>query len=265
MATKNNSRSSIRIARIYGIDVRIHWTFLALVLFVVWAEWASGLGQVGIWLLWIAAVFGSVLVHEFAHCVVARRRGAVVEDILLLPIGGVSQMEKIPEAPGDELAIALVGPLTSLGLGLLAVAGGLAVGARMWPPTLFAGPWLARLAWLNFALGAFNLVPALPMDGGRILRAALARHRDRREATRLAGKIARFLAGVMIVGGLLYDFWFALIGVFVWLGAVAEEQAAQTKTRDHADDHGPSTTSPSPPPWPPPSLPPSEREAPTRR
>ena len=143
MATKPSPRSSIRIARIYGIDVRMHWSFLALVLFVVWAEWASGLEQVGVWLLWIAAVFGSVLVHEFAHCVVARRRGAVVEDVLLLPIGGVSQMEKIPEAPDDELAIAVVGPLTSLGLGLLAAAGGLAFGAHMWPPTLFAGSWLA--------------------------------------------------------------------------------------------------------------------------
>lgn len=256
MATKSSPRSSIRIARIYGIDVLMHWSFLVLVLLVVWAEWASGLRQVGLWLLWIVAVFGSVLVHEFAHCVVARRRGAVVQDVLLLPIGGVSQMEKIPEAPDDELAIAVVGPLTSLGLGILAVAGGLALGARMWPPTLFAGSWLARLAWLNFALGVFNLVPALPMDGGRILRAALSRHRDRKEATRLAGEIARFLAVVMIVGGILYDVWLALIGVFVWLGAVAEEQAAQTQTRDHIDDHGPSTTSP--PPWPPPS--PSERD-----
>jgi len=262
MATKSSSRTSIRIARIYGIDIQMHWSFMALVLFVVWAEWASGLGQVGAWLLWIVAVFGSVLVHEFAHCVVARRRGAVVKDVLLLPIGGVTQMEKMPEAPADELAIAVVGPLTSLGLGIVAVAGGLALGARMWPPTLFAGSWLARLAWLNLALGTFNLVPALPMDGGRILRAALSRHRGRKEATRLAGKIARFLAGVMIVGGLLYDFWLALIGVFVWLAASAEEQAAQCGTRDHTDDHSPSTTA-LPPPWPPPS--PSERDALTRR
>jgi len=261
MAKKSSPKSSIRIARIYGIDVRMHWTFLVLVLFVVWAEWAGGLGQVATWLFWVAAVFGSVLVHEFAHCVVARRKGAVVEDVLLLPIGGVSQMEKIPEAPNDELAIALVGPLTSLGLGLLAASGGLALDARMWPPTLFAGSWFARLAWLNFALGAFNLVPALPMDGGRVLRAALSRHRDHKEATRLASKIAKFLTGVMIVGGILYDFCVALIGVFVWLGAVAEEQAAQTKTRDHIGDNGGATTPPPPPPWPPPSG----RDAPTRR
>jgi Zn-dependent protease len=243
MTTKTRPRSSIRVARVYGIDVLMHWSFLALVLVVVWAYWASGPSQVGLGLLWIAAVFGSVLVHEFAHCVVGRRRGAVVQDILLLPIGGVSQMDKIPEDPDDELAIALVGPLTSLGLGLLAVAAGLALGARMWPPTLFAGSWLARLAWLNLALAAFNLVPALPMDGGRVLRAALSRHRDRKEATRLAGKVARFLAGVMIVGGVFYDFWFVLIGLFVWLGATAEEQAARADDRGDRDGHGSPTAS----------------------
>jgi len=243
MTTKTRPRSSIRVARVYGIDVLMHWSFLALVLVVVWAYWASGPSQVGLGLLWIAAVFGSVLVHEFAHCVVGRRRGAVVQDILLLPIGGVSQMDKIPEDPDDELAIALVGPLTSLGLGLLAVAAGLALGARMWPPTLFAGSWLARLAWLNLALAAFNLVPALPMDGGRVLRAALSRHRDRKEATRLAGKVARFLAGVMIVGGVFYDFWFVLIGLFVWLGATAEEQAARAADRGDRDGHGSPTAS----------------------
>ena len=178
-------------------------------------------------LLWITAIFASVLVHEYAHCIVARRRGAVVEDILLLPIGGLSQLKEMPESPADEFAIAIVGPLTSLGLAALALAGGVAFGARLWPPSLFAGSWFARLAWLNALLGGFNLLPALPMDGGRVARALLARRHDRLTATRQAAKIARILAVVMILGGIFYDFWLVIIGFFVYLGASAEEQAAE--------------------------------------
>ncbi len=116
MAQEGSTRSSVRVAGIGGIDIRMHWTFLVLVILVVWVNISSGASTVGVGLLWIAAVFASVLVHEYAHCVVARRRGAVVEDILLLPIGGLSQLKKMPERPADEFAIAIVGPLTSLGL-----------------------------------------------------------------------------------------------------------------------------------------------------
>ncbi len=227
MAQNARKRSSIRIARVGNIDIQMHWTFIVLVVLVVWANMGAGLVAVGASLVWIVAIFSSVLVHEYAHCVVARRRGAEVEDILLLPIGGVSQLKKMPERGSDELAIAIVGPLASLGVAVLAVAGGLFFHARLWPPTLFAGSWFARIAWLNIMLGGFNLLPALPMDGGRVLRGALERSHDRLAATRMAGTIARTLAMVMIVGGALYDFWFVLIGVFVYLGAGAEEQAAE--------------------------------------
>lgn len=227
MAQEGRTKSSIRVVRVGGIDIRMHWSFLVLVILVVWVNMSSGASAVGVGLLWITAVFASVLVHEYAHCIVARRRGAVVEDILLLPIGGVSQLKKMPGRPADELAVAIVGPLTSLGLATVAVAGGLVVGAHLWPPTLFAGSWLARLAWLNFLLGGFNLMPALPMDGGRVLRAMLERRHDRLTATRQAGRIARMLAVAMILGGVFYDFWLVLIGIFVYLGASAEEEAAE--------------------------------------
>jgi Zn-dependent protease len=217
----------MRVARIGGIEIRMHWTFLVLVILVVWVNTSSGVSTVAAGLLWITAIFASVLVHEYAHCIVARRRGAVVEDILLLPIGGLSQLKEMPESPADEFAIAIVGPLTSLGLAALALAGGVAFGARLWPPSLFAGSWFARLAWLNALLGGFNLLPALPMDGGRVARALLARRHDRLTATRQAAKIARILAVVMILGGIFYDFWLVIIGFFVYLGASAEEQAAE--------------------------------------
>jgi len=245
MAEPRNTKSSIRVARIGGIEIRMHWTFLVLLVVVVWASMGKGAATVGVNLLWIAAVFASVLIHEYAHCIVARQRGAVVEDILLLPIGGLSQLKKMPERATDELAVAIVGPLTSLGLAVLAVAGGLAFGAHLWPPTLFAGSWFARMAWLNILLGGFNLLPALPMDGGRVLRAALERRHDRLTATRQAGRIARILAMVMIVGGVFYDFWLILIGIFVYLGASAEEQAAERQRHVSAKARPPAPHPPS--------------------
>ena len=246
MAQEGSTRSSIRVVRIGGIDIRMHWTFLVLVVLVVWVNMSSGASTVGVGLLWISAVFASVLVHEYAHCVVARHRGAVVEDILLLPIGGVSQLKKMPERPADEFAIAIVGPLTSLGLAALAVVGGVAFGAHLWPPTLFAGSWFARLAWLNAMLGGFNLLPALPMDGGRVARALLERRHDRLTATRQAARIARVLAVVMIVGGIFYDFWLVLIGFFVYLGATAEEQAAERERQSSLRARPPTPHTPPP-------------------
>ncbi len=236
--TRPVHRGSIRVARIWGVEIRVHWTFLGLIFFVMWAYSSAGRRAVELGLLWIAAIFGSVLVHELMHCVVARRRGAVVEDILLMPLGGLSQMHDLPEAPNDELAIAGVGPLTNFVLALLFAAVGLGFGARVWPPTLFGGPWLARLLWMNVLLGAFNLLPAIPMDGGRVLRAALARRHDRRTATAMAAQIARFCAGAMILLGFLYDFWLILIGIFVLLGSSAEEQAANDGDHHRDGTHG---------------------------
>ena len=226
------------MGQIWGVEIRLHWTFFGLILLVMWAYAGAGRRAVESGLLWIVAIFGSVLVHELMHCVVARRRGAVVEDILLMPLGGLSQMHEMPEAPGDELAIAAVGPLTNFLLALLFMAGGLGFGARLWPPTLFGGPWLARLLWMNILLGAFNLLPAIPMDGGRVLRAALARRHDRRTATAMAARIARFCAGAMILVGFFYDFWLILIGIFVLLGASAEEQAATDANHHRDGTHG---------------------------
>jgi Zn-dependent protease len=229
---KTTQRSgSIRVGRLFGIDIRVHWTFLLLIPLVALAS--SDRSQF-LWnLLWIVAVFGSVLPHELSHCFVARRRGAIVRDILLSPIGGMSEMQQIPQAPSDEATIAVVGPLTSVALGLVIAGVGALAGARLWPPTLFAGSWFARLAWLNLLLGGFNLLPALPMDGGRVLRALLARHHDRRSATRIAGRVARMLALAMAVVGVFYNYWLVIIAIFVWLGARSEEYAADRFSGDN--------------------------------
>jgi Zn-dependent protease len=218
---------SIPVGRLAGVPIRLHWTFFLLVAFVALVDRSAGRGAVLVGLVWIVALFGSVVVHEIAHCIVARRRGATVLGIILFPLGGLSQVEAMPDAPADELAVAIVGPLTSIGLGVLLLGLGLVLGGHVFPPTLFAGSWWARLGWLNLLLGAFNLLPALPMDGGRVLRATLARHRSNLEATTLAARIARYVGIAMLLVGFLYDIWLLLIGLFVLMGARAEEEAAR--------------------------------------
>jgi Zn-dependent protease len=220
---------SLLIGRLDGVAIRVHWTFLFVVVVIVAADQPRGWWAVTAGLAWVIALFASVVMHELAHCIVARRRGAVVFGILLLPIGGLSQLDRIPDKPADELAIASVGPLTSLGLGLILLLGGITVGLHVWPPSLWTGPWLARLGWMNLLLGAFNLAPALPMDGGRVLRSLLERRFDRAEATRLAVKVARIIAYAMIVVGFAYDLWLFLIGLFVLVGASAEKRDATSE------------------------------------
>ncbi len=144
-------------------------------------------------------------------------------EILLFPLGGVSKLRHLPESPRDELAIAIVGPLTSIGLGVGAAILCVATNQALVPIDLVAGSWLVRLVWLNLILGAFNLLPAFPLDGGRVLRSLLERNRDLEAATRSAAHIGRVLAVTMMVIGLFVDVWLTLIGVFVYLGASAEE------------------------------------------
>ncbi len=228
---------SIPIGRIAGIPIRLHWTFWFLVALVVIVDWSAGRRAVAAGLAWIVALFASVVAHEIAHCLVARQRGARVLGIVLIPLGGLSRLESMPTEPDDELAVAIAGPLTSIALGAVLIGVALLSGQHVWPPTLFTGGWWARLGWLNMLLGAFNLLPALPMDGGRVLRASLARHRTNLEATLLAGRIARYIGVAMVVVGFVYDIWLILIGMFVLMGARAEEEAARHPP-DHSDHHG---------------------------
>ncbi len=227
---------SVPVGRLAGVPIRLHWTFFLLVVFVALVDRSAGRWAVLAGLVWIVALFASVTVHEVAHCIVARQRGATVLGIILFPLGGLSQVEAMPEAPSDELAVAVIGPITSICLGVVLLGLGLVFGAHVYPPTLFAGSWLARLGWLNLLLGAFNLLPALPMDGGRVLRSTLARRRSNLDATVLAGRIARYVGLAMLVVGFLYDFWLLLIGLFVLVGARAEEEAVRHQDQRPSQD-----------------------------
>jgi Zn-dependent protease len=222
---------SVSLGRIAGIEVRVHASFLILVvLFAALAPEpgvASALRNVG----WLMLVFACVVVHELSHCFVARRRGAQVDEILLFPLGGVSRLRNLPESPRDELAIAIVGPLTSIGLAVLAGFGAVLLGQALVPVDLLSGGLLVRLAWLNLILGMFNLLPAFPLDGGRVLRALLERTRSLEAATRAATRVGHAFAAGLMVAGFFFDVWLLLIGIFVYFGASAEEAATIVHAR----------------------------------
>jgi Zn-dependent protease len=218
-------RGSVRIGRIAGVPIRVHWSFSLLIVFALYVTSGQPRSVVLAYFAWIVALFASVIVHELSHCAVARRRGLTVRDIVVLPIGGVSEIEGLPGPPGTERDVAIAGPLASVGLAVLFGVLAIATGASIWPPALLAGSWLTRLAWLNLVLAAFNLLPALPMDGGRVLRAVLAGRRDEVSATRIAARVAQVL-GVGMIAFFFVDPWLALIGVFVLMGATSERRAA---------------------------------------
>jgi Zn-dependent protease len=222
-------RGSVKIGKLAGVPIRVHWSFSLLVAFIVFGD----LGQKNVSVLptviWVVALFASVTLHELAHCAVARRRGLEVRDIILLPIGGVSEISGLPASPAIERDIAIAGPLASLGLAVLLGAVAFATGGKIWPPALTTGSLVADLGWMNLLLFGFNLLPALPMDGGRVLRAVLAGRGDMVRATRIASSIAMVLGAGMILVGFLYDFWLMLIGAFVMMGANAERRAAAVR------------------------------------
>lgn len=225
--TQPRTTSGRRIASVAGIDVRLHPTFLLIV-----AAAAVGLfGPPLAAFVWLAALFTSVVVHELAHSLVARRRGIGVRDIVLLPIGGVSEMERLPDRPRDELTVALAGPFASFGIAGIGAVLAFAFGLSLVPVEPVTGSLLHRIVWMNVLLGAFNLVPAFPLDGGRVLRALLVGRYGLEQATRVAATVGR--TGALCLGGLglLFDLWLVFIAVFIYFGSTAEETATLVHLR----------------------------------
>ncbi len=212
--------SSFGIGRAFGIPVRIHWSmllFLAVVLL-------QGGGLAGVMLM--VAVFASVVIHEIGHALVARSYGMPIVDISLYPFGGMARLARPPRTTTQEIVVALAGPITSLVL-----AGLCAATAMMARSGLFA-----TLARLNLVLGVFNLVPALPMDGGRVFRALLARRVGFYRATVVAARVARWLALALGVFGVFHSVWFVLIAVFLFMMSYGEEVSA--RIREYMGDPG---------------------------
>ncbi len=219
-------RWSLRLGKLFGIDVYLHFTFLLLLAFLGFYYWQTtqDLEAAFHGVAFILALFGCVVLHELGHALMARRYGIKTRDITLLPIGGVARLEKMPEAPIQELWVALAGPAVNVVIAIvlaigLAVSGGFATAEEL---SATGGSFWQRLLVLNLILVVFNLLPAFPMDGGRVLRALLAFRLGRRRATVIAANVGQFMAICFGILGFFYNPFLIFIGIFVYLGAQAE-------------------------------------------
>jgi Zn-dependent protease len=219
-----------RIATIAGIPVFVHGTFAVLIAFLLISGISQGRGLASALggVLFILAVFVTIVLHELGHALTARHFGVRTRDITLLPIGGVARLERMPDVPRQELWVALAGPAVNLVIAGIAVV--LFVGGTGRIPALSLDPtdtgFVGRFTTVNLALAVFNMVPAFPMDGGRALRAILAERIDYVRATEVAASIGQGLALVFGLLGLFTNPWLVFIALFVWMGASGEASAA---------------------------------------
>jgi Zn-dependent protease/CBS domain-containing protein len=227
-------RWSWKIGRLAGINVYMHATFLLLILFVVGVSWAQGhtLATTVMGLVFILALFGCVILHELGHALTARRYGVRTRDIILLPIGGVARLERMPEKPAEELKVALAGPAVNVvifaALFLLLVL--LGIKPEINQIDWMHGSFLNGLMAVNLWLAGFNLIPAFPMDGGRVLRALLATRMEYTQATQVAAHIGQGIALIFGLIGLFTDPFLLFIALFVWMGAEGEASMVQMRT-----------------------------------
>ncbi|MBN1677670.1 MAG: CBS domain-containing protein [Candidatus Thermoplasmatota archaeon] len=238
--------AAIRIGRILGIPIYLHLTFLLILpLFIyifsapatdvtiadiplsfrgletdLWVKYAFGT---------VAALvfFGTILAHELAHSYLALRYGVKIRSITLMVFGGVSSMEELPRLPGQEWRMAFAGPFTSMVVGLISYGLVLLLRLLELDSMLLDGVviLLGLMAVYNLLLAGFNMIPAFPMDGGRVLRAYFASKMSYLEATKKAARIGRYFAIAMGIFGIFYNFFFILIALFVYIAATEEEQA----------------------------------------
>jgi len=228
---------SISVGRLFNVDVRIHLTFLILPMFIYWTDYAAHQGAVngsrdmalvGIILLAVAA-------HELGHMFAARRYGLVPKAVILLPLTGValydearSERPNAALARAREIRLAIVGPLVNLAFASLAAAiiAAMGRGIDLWSwPWLYARNLPRSLVWANLYIAVLNLMPAYPLDGGRILRAFISRSIDLSSATRRAVSISTAIAMVLILAGLFSDSWLTMVGVIIFSAAQLEERA----------------------------------------
>jgi Zn-dependent protease/CBS domain-containing protein len=227
-------RWSFKLGRFAGIDVYIHITFLLLLGFIGFTAyltggtWASALESVA----YIAVLFGCVLLHEFGHSLTARRYHIPTRDITLYPIGGVARLERMPDKPLQELWVALAGPAVNVVIAgvlfvILLVSGELTPLARM---GIVEGPFWERVMYANLTLVLFNLIPAFPMDGGRVLRAFLAMNMDYTRATQIAATLGQGAALLFGFIGLFSNPLLIFVAFFIWMAASQESSLVQMKS-----------------------------------
>jgi len=229
---------SIPVGRLFGVDVRIHLTFFVLTMFIFWTDYAahqnnaSGTHDLAL----VAIILACVCAHECGHTLAARRMGMIPKAVILLPLTGVTLYDEahaekpqpVPLRWTREIRLAVVGPLASLALaalsaGIVTAAGR---GGDLWKwPLLQTGNLPKSFVWANVYVAVLNLLPAYPLDGGRILRAMFSRSMDASAATRRAVSISNAIAMVLMVAGLFSDSWLTMVGVIVFSAAQLEERA----------------------------------------
>ncbi len=225
---------SWRIGRFAGIDVYVHATFFLLIGWIGLSYWlqentiAAVISGVG----FILALFASVVLHEYGHALTARRFGVRTRDITLYPIGGVARLERIPDDPKQELWVAIAGPAVNVVIaGVLLLWLGLTSAlSSVADVSLTGGGFLERLMMTNLLLVGFNLIPAFPMDGGRVLRALLAMRLEYTRATQIAASIGQAIAFLFGFIGLFSNPFLVFIALFVWIGAQSEAQTVRMKS-----------------------------------
>ncbi|MCK6539017.1 MAG: site-2 protease family protein [Anaerolineales bacterium] len=222
-----------KLGRFAGIDVYVHATFLLLVGWVGYSHWTEhrNWGEVLNGVLFILALFLCVVLHEYGHALTARKYGIKTRDITLYPIGGVARLERMPEKPIEELWVALMGPavnvvIAAILFAVLYLANGLVPITDL---TIASGSFLERLMVVNITLILFNIIPAFPMDGGRVLRALLALKMEYTQATQVAANIGQGFAFLMGFIGLFSNPFLLFIALFVWIGASQEASMVMMK------------------------------------
>ena len=228
-------KGSFKLGSIAGIAVFIHWTFSILIAYIIVTNYRAGqsVEQILWSLLFILSIFGAVFLHELGHALAAKKYNVKTKDITILPIGGVARLEKIPEKPKEELVVAIAGPLVNVALALVTAMFITFPEANELTDLVSEGITASNFFLLfytvNIWLALFNLIPAFPMDGGRILRALLAMRFERSRATKIAARIGQLLAIGFVFIGFYVNPFLIFIGLFILLGAQAEVQFTESK------------------------------------
>lgn len=228
---------SWKIGRFFGIDVYVHFLFLLVPLFTFWSNRQYGLAEAVYDVAVVLTLFFCVLLHEYGHALMARCFGIGTRDITLTPIGGIARLNRMSEHPLEEFAIAVAGPAVNVAIAL-GLYGGMtlaklpALDAELMMFGNYTLRFMATLLWLNIILVAFNLLPAFPMDGGRVLRALLSMAMDRVRATEIAAGVGSVMTVLFFIAGLVFGSWtLPLVAVFIYF--VGRQELAMVRFQEY--------------------------------
>jgi Zn-dependent protease len=227
-------RWSMKIAKLAGIDIFIHFTFFILVTWVAFIQWKlnGSIGAAFSGVVFILSIFACVVLHELGHALAAKKYGIKTQDIILLPIGGVARLERMPNRPIQELWVALAGPAVNVVIAAL-------LAIYLWftkiltPDNQLAmttAAFVERIMGVNIFLVLFNMIPAFPMDGGRVFRALLATRVAYSKATQVSANLGQGIALLFGGIGLFYNPILLFIAFFVWMGAAQETRMIRAKS-----------------------------------